>query len=87
MVVVLLVGGFLLQLAVRILLDVIEGQVDSKVGRTTFRFGKTEATGSIDGRSFTLSNTQARALYGLPRYRVYFFRRTHQVAGAESPEH
>ena len=83
----LLVGGFLLQLAVRVLLDVIEGGVDSKVGRTTFRFGKTDATGSIGGRSFTLSNTQARALYGLPSYRVYLFRRTHQVAGAESAEH
>ena len=64
----------MLQLAVRVLLDVIEGRVDSRVGRTTFRFGKTDATGTIDGRSFTLSNTQARALQGLPRYRVYFFR-------------
>jgi hypothetical protein len=83
-VIVLLIGGFALQLAVRIVLDVIEGRVDSKVGRTTFRFGKTDATGSIGGRSFTLSNRQTRALYGLPHYRVYFFRRTHRVAGAES---
>ena len=80
----LALGAFVLQLAVRVGLDVVEGRVDSKVGRTDFRFGKTDATGSIDGRSFTLSNAQARALFGLPCYRVYFFRRTHQVAGAES---
>lgn len=77
-------GAFLLQLGVRVVLDLFEGRVESKVGRTTFRFGKTDATGSIDGRSFTLSNKQARALHALPRYRVYFFRRTQQVAGADS---
>jgi len=77
------IGGFMLQLLVRVVLDLFEGRVESKVGRTTFRFGKTDATGSIDGRSFTLSNKQARALFALPRYRVYFFRRTGQVAGAE----
>jgi hypothetical protein len=77
-------SGFVLQLLVRVVLDLFEGRVESKVGRTTFRFGKTDATGSIDGRSFTLSNKQARALFALPRYRVYFFRRTRQVAGAEA---
>jgi len=78
-----LVGVFALLSSMRTVLDVLEGRVDSAVGRASFHYGKTEATGSIHDQRFTLAHAQARAFTGASPYRVYWFRRTRRVAGAE----
>jgi len=78
-----LVCGFVLLVSIRTVLDAIEGRVDSAAGPTSIHYGKVDATGSIQGQQFTLALTPARALMGANHYRVYWFRRTRRVTGAE----
>ena len=75
--------AFLVVLVARVLWDVLEGRVDTVVGSVLIRHGKTDATGTIGTTRFTLSFAKARALQRGRSYRVFVFRHSRAVAGAE----
>ena len=75
--------AFLVVVIARVLWDVLEGRVDTVVGSVLIRHGKTDATGTIGTTRFTLSLAKARALQRGRSYRVFVFRHSRAVAGAE----
>ena len=81
--VVALITAFMAVLVGRRFWDILEGQVRSETGPVRFSYSKSFATGSIGNVEFTCSRTQARALPSKREYRVYYFRRSHALIGAE----
>lgn len=77
------VTAFLLVLLGRVVWDALEGRVDSARGTVSLRFGKTDATGRIGTRQFTLGNVKARALQQGHSYRVYWFKHSRVVVAAD----
>jgi len=67
----------------RHLWDIVECEVKSTTGLVSFRYTKSGATGSIGGVKFTTSSRRARALQSGRFYRVYYFRRSRGLIGAE----
>ena len=81
--VVALVTAFMAVGLGRRLWDLLEGEVESTTGGVRFRYSKSFATGLIGDVEFTCSRAQARALPPARQYRVYYFRRSHRLIGAE----
>ena len=74
---------FLVRLSFQVAIDVARGQVVSGTGVVYSSYGKTEASATVGGMTFTIPHHQARALQPNVRYRVYAFKRSGQATSAE----
>lgn len=77
------VTAFVLWLGGQVTADLVLGKVEVATGRVSFTYGKTEASGWVGGACFTLSNARARVFSPDATYRVFIFRRSRYVVGAE----
>jgi len=67
----------------RILRDAVQGRVESATGVVSFRYYKTEATGSIGSVEFGTTRELAHALQPGRAYRVFYFPRSRRMVAAE----
>jgi hypothetical protein len=74
---------FLVRLSFQVAIDGVRGEVVSGTGVVHLSYGKTEASATVGGMTFTIPHHQARALQPNVRYRVYAFKRSGQATSAE----
>lgn len=75
--------AFLANLLVRVLLDAVQGKLESATGPVFLRPGKTDACGTIGSRTFNVSNARVDVFQSGRSYRVHWFKYTRVAVGAE----
>jgi hypothetical protein len=77
---------FVVVLCGRVLLDVVQGRIDSAVGNLQVSFDDGTASATIGLVTLSLSNRRARSIQSGCRYRAYWFRWSRELAALESAE-